>query len=69
VNGDERAFLRALATDKRPRDIITAPGALMHHKRAWRILEKWSRRGWYEYGVSLDLGWLTPAGRAEAEKL
>lgn len=26
-------------------------------KQAWRTLEKWSDRGWYDYGVTLDLGW------------
>lgn len=26
-------------------------------KRLWRYLEKWVRFGFYEYGVTLDLGW------------
>ena len=48
-----------------PRDLIN--GLLdppIHHKRAWYLLEKWSGRGWYEYGVTLDLGWITPEGWA-----
>ena len=28
-------------------------------KQAWRTLEKWLRKGWYNYGVALDLGWVT----------
>lgn len=27
-------------------------------KRACYILQKWVDKGWYDYGVSLDLGWL-----------
>ena len=26
-------------------------------KRCWHLLKKWSRFGFYNYGVSLDLGW------------
>jgi hypothetical protein len=50
-----------------PRDIIAsmlAVGSIQSEKQAWRTLEKWSRRGEYESGVSLDLGWLTEKGRA-----
>jgi len=31
------------------------------------LLRKWAKRGWYEYGVTLDLGWLTTEGIAKAE--
>lgn len=43
-----------------PRTIINEMvhrGMIKSPKQAWRTLEKWSDRGWYEYGVSLDLGW------------
>lgn len=30
-------------------------------KQAWRTLEKWVRKGLYNYGVALDLGWLITA--------
>lgn len=36
----------------------------MHHRRLYRVLEKWADRGWWEYGVSLRTGWLTRAGIA-----
>jgi hypothetical protein len=29
----------------------------MPPKRKWYILEKWARRGIYDYGVSVELGW------------
>lgn len=42
------------------RDTISALGeGVLPHKRAWYWLTKWSDRGYYEYGVSLDLGWFT----------
>jgi hypothetical protein len=50
----------------RPRDIIPASG--IHHKRCWFLLSKWTRKGLYDYGVCLDLGWLTDAGETEAER-
>lgn len=34
----------------------------MNDKRAAYILEKWSDKGWYDYGVSLRAGWLTTEG-------
>jgi hypothetical protein len=27
------------------------------------ILDKWERKGWYEFGVALRVGWLTEKGR------
>lgn len=52
-----------------PRDIINEPGFKMHHKRAWYLLEKWAGKNLYEYGVTLDLGWLTEKGVKLAEEL
>lgn len=34
----------------------------MSDKRLGYILGKWSDKGWYEYGVNVALGWLTPSG-------
>lgn len=36
----------------------------VHPKRALRILEKWCKKGWYDYGTSIDLGWVTEKGMA-----
>ena len=48
--------------EKTVRDVINKKDFSIHYKRAWYLLEKWSRKGWYDYGVSLDLGWITPEG-------
>ena len=52
-----------------PRDVINQDNFYMHHKRAWYILDKWSGKGWYDYGVSLDMGWLTDTGKEIAKNL
>lgn len=39
-----------------PRDIINL--CSINYKRAWYILDKWTGKGYYNYGVTLDLGWL-----------
>jgi hypothetical protein len=62
---DERALLIAIAERSRPeqgvfvRDICHEIGI---YKRNLYLLGKWERKNWYDYGVSLDLGWLTPTG-------
>ncbi len=43
-----------------PREIIDNminEGLIQNHKQAWRTLEKWSRKDWYDYGTAIDLGW------------
>ena len=42
------------------RDIINE--VPINYKRCWYLLGKWADKGWYEYGVTLDLGWLTSEG-------
>lgn len=41
-----------------PRTIISIIDEFIHHKRCWYLLQKWSRLGFYNWGVCLDLGWL-----------
>ena len=67
---DEEALFRRLARYK--------PGTVFPYtiveelklvpKAARATLEKWYRKGWFESGVSIETGWLTKAGRAEAER-
>ena len=38
----------------------TAARLGIHPNRAYRLLEKWTDRGWWEYGTSLRCGWFTP---------
>ncbi len=45
-----------------PRDIIASIGHLIAEKRALYLLDKWTQKGWYEYGTVIDGGWLTEAG-------
>ena len=33
----------------------------MNENRAAYICEKWTRKGWYDYGVNVLAGWLTDA--------
>lgn len=51
------------------KELVQEEGFYMHHKRTWSLLEKWSRKGWYEYGVSVRVGWLTPEGIERAKEL
>jgi hypothetical protein len=41
----------------------------MHRKRVNYLLLKWSDRGWFDYGTSPGMGWLTDAGKAAAAEL
>lgn len=73
---DERQLWRMIALlhdaphlERTPRAILAAHPTLMHPKRMWAMLDKWVGRGLYEYGVCLDLGWLTPAGITFAKKV
>lgn len=37
-------------------------------KQEYSYLSKWSRKGWWDYGVSLRSGWLTDEGREALQK-
>lgn len=39
------------------RNIINILDEFINYKRCWYLLKKWSELGFYNYGVSLDLGW------------
>lgn len=49
--------ITARAADILPRTIIKILNEVIPHKRCWYYLEKWNRQGFYDYGVTLDLGW------------
>ena len=53
---------RDLKATRFPRDVYNESG--LNGKRACAILDKWSSKGWYDYGVSVDLGWMTSKGMA-----
>lgn len=69
MKSDEIKFLKACQAQcpqevgrKLPRDIYNELG--MNWKRACAILAKWSRKGWYDCGTSVDGGWMTEKGMA-----
>jgi hypothetical protein len=72
---DEKWFLLECAAKIRPtgilnpRNLIQSAGFRLNYKRAWFLLGKWGTKGWYEYGVTLDLGWMTDKGLQEALEL
>ena len=41
----------------KPRQIIRFLCETIPHKRCWYYLQKWTRLGFYNYGVNLELGW------------
>lgn len=70
---DEIELMRRMLNldeDKYVRDLIDElhEAGKLHYKRAWYLLDKWSLKGWYDYGVTLDLGWLTDEGREALTK-
>lgn len=40
-----------------PGELINILDEWLPHKRAWYYLSKWDRLGFYEWGVTEDLGW------------
>ena len=67
VKSDERELLDACKSrpEEFPREIMKTMS--INRKRALYLLDKWADKGWYEYGTSLDLGWLTKEGIEAAE--
>lgn len=62
MRADIEADLQDFISNKRGsvRDWITnalSSGLILSEKQVLATLEKWTRKGWYEYGVSLDHGW------------
>lgn len=72
MKADERALLLAVFAESetkpphRKHARYIAAGLGIHHKRADYLFEKWTGNGWYDYGVCVDLGWLTAAGKEAA---
>lgn len=72
MKDDEARLLSQAASGNPPwgknmREIVDEADYI-NPKRAWRILEKWTRKGWYQYGVGLGAGWLTEKGKAAAQR-
>jgi hypothetical protein len=57
----EQRQLMLLETEDR-RVAKMPSGARIDWNQGDYILDKWTRKGWWEYGVSARSGWLTPKG-------
>lgn len=74
MKDDEKRFLidvymHCRTPDCFPRHMINRKDFYMHPKRAHYLLSKWADKGWYEWGVTMDLGWLTDKGKKKVEEL
>lgn len=60
IKADERDFYAAIQAKGRGvfADVVAA-NIGMEWGRAQDILEEWTDRGWWDWGVSLRSGWLT----------
>ncbi len=72
MKDDEKALMAALLkrheTKSPPRaDLLFDPLGI-NCKRGYYILEKFDKKGWWMYGVSLRTGYLTEAGLAKAKE-
>lgn len=72
---DEKEFLLALFVEAEKPLMVRKPtrevgaGVGIPPRRVAYICEKWSRKGWYNYGVSVDMGWLEAPGLEAARGL
>ena len=56
----EEELERRIREGNHARDVIRAmlrEGKIQNEKQAYRTLEKWDKKGIWDYGVCLDLGW------------
>ena len=62
----ENYFYKRIKKGFSPRFIIEVmmeSGKIKSRKQAYATLKKWTNKGYYNYGVSLDLGWITSKER------
>ena len=75
MKDDERYFLKQIQNEigrngttetngiyHSVRTIINKKDFPIHKKRAYYLLQKWSDKDWYDYGVCLDLDWMEEKG-------
>lgn len=63
IGKDEADAIQAMLAGGNPRDIAKDLGIPL--KRMAYLCAKWSRQGWYEWGVNILRGWVVP-GRHRA---
>lgn len=69
VKPDEMALRAAVLADRKSQPHTSgtfldelAQGLGIPDSRSYYIGSKWTDKGWWDYGVSLRSGWLTPKG-------
>jgi hypothetical protein len=69
---DEKQLLLELVNLGFPRDELVTEVAIrlkINVKRAMYLLDKWTDKSWWEYGVTSRSGWLTKEGQEVAKRL
>lgn len=61
---DETELWMAVRAGEKMR--TAAPRLGIPLRRMEYLANKWSDKGWYEWGTVCDLGWLTPEGQSDA---
>lgn len=61
---DEREMMRRALQREQTSPFDESCADIAHPNRVLYVIEKWSGKGWWQYGVSLRCGWLTNQGRA-----
>ncbi len=71
MKDDEKAMLREIASHGAHARFGALPHLCgpIHPNRVMFILEKWSRKGWWEYGTGVRSGWLTEEGIRRANEI
>ena len=66
---DEIAFYDAVRRARAQNDSSFVDAIAVQHgfneKQAMAWVDKWDRKGWWDYGVSLRSGWFTPEAPTE----
>jgi len=65
IKQDELNFGDFLLTNN---SLLDRTKEMDQNPRLYYVLDKWSDKGYWEYGVSLRSGWLTEDGRKEMER-
>ncbi len=66
----ERELAARVRAEEFPRDVVQSMidrGAIRSWKEAGATLEKWMRRGWWEFGTNVFGGWFTPEAPASPD--
>jgi len=66
---DEREFLKRVVSQVSAALVLRSDNCPVPVKRGYYLLDKWTRKGFWEYGVTSRTGWFTQAGKDWLEDL